>query len=146
MKLKTLGKALAGVALLSASSGVMAKEAGDWLLKFGAMNVDPKSNNGDVVSVDSDTSVTLSLSYMFTENWAIDVLAAYPFEHTLNLVDGTRIGETTHLPPTVSVQYHFLPNADFQPYLGLGINYTNFFDEELSGPLEGNDLSLDDSW
>ena len=30
-------------------------------------------------------------------------------------------------PPTVSLQYHFLPDAKFQPYAGFGVNYTHFF-------------------
>lgn len=146
MKLKTLGKALAGVALLGASQMALAHEDGDWLFRFGAMNVDPKSNNGDVVDVDSDTSFTFTFSYMLTENWAIDLLAAWPFEHGIDLKDGPRVGKTKHLPPTLSIQYHFLPNAQFQPYAGVGVNYTNFFDEETSGLLAGSELSLDDSW
>ena len=39
-----------------------------------------------------------------------------------------------------------MPTEKFQPYLGFGINYTNFFSEETTGPLEGLDLELDDSW
>ena len=141
-----LTHALLGLALLSASSATLAHDKGDWLFRIGGMNVDPKSNNGEVVDVKSDSSITLTFSYLLTENWAIDVLAAYPFEHGINLKGGDRVAKTKHLPPTVSLQYHFLPQADFQPYVGLGLNYTNFFDEETTGALEGADLSLDDSW
>lgn len=147
MKTRTVTRGIFGLALLGASALANAHEAGDWLVRIGGGQVDPKSNNGDVVDVGSDSSVTATLTYMMTERWAIDVLAAWPFEHSINLKgDGTRVGSTKHLPPTVSLQYHFLPNADFQPYVGLGINYTNFFDEETTGPLAGSDLSLDDSW
>ena len=41
-----------------------------------------------------------------------------------------------------------LPEA-FQPYVGLGINYTIFFDEDLSSRQKDNgfsNLELDDSW
>ncbi len=141
-----LTRGLAALALLGASGLAAAHEPGDWLLRVGASQVDPKSNNGDVVDVESDSSLTFTLSYLITEHWAVDVLAAWPFEHAINLKDGTRIGKTKHLPPTVGIQYHFLPNADFQPYIGLGVNYTNFFDEKTTGPLEGANLSLDDSW
>lgn len=147
MKTRTVTRGIFGLALLGASALANAHEAGDWLVRIGGGQVDPKSNNGDVVDVGSDSSVTATLTYMMTERWAIDVLAAWPFEHSINLKgDGTRVGSTKHLPPTVSLQYHFLPNADFQPYVGLGVNYTNFFDEETTGPLAGSDLSLDDSW
>ncbi|MEM9301262.1 MAG: OmpW family outer membrane protein, partial [Pseudomonadota bacterium] len=46
----------------------------------------------------------------------------------------------------VSLQYHFQNWDRFKPYVGLGVNYTTFFSEETQGPLEGVDLSLDDSW
>lgn len=146
MNSKKLTKGILVLAMLGASSVATAHEAGDWLVRIGGSQVDPKSNNGDVVNVDADSSISATLSYMLTEHWAIDVLAAWPFEHDINLNGGPEVGSTKHLPPTVSVQYHFLPNADFQPYVGLGINYTTFFDEETTGPLAGSDLSLDDSW
>jgi outer membrane protein len=146
MNSKKLTKGILVLAMLGASSVATANEAGDWLVRIGGSQVDPKSNNGDVVNVDADSSISATLSYMLTEHWAIDVLAAWPFEHDINLNGGPEVGSTKHLPPTVSVQYHFLPNADFQPYVGLGINYTTFFDEETTGPLAGSDLSLDDSW
>ena len=62
---------------------------------------------------------------MMTDNWAVELLAAYPFEHDIYLVDGPEVGSTKHLPPTVSLQYHFMPDSTFQPYLGAGVNYTN---------------------
>ena len=147
MKLKTFGQAALGALLLSSSFAASAFEDGDWLIRFGGSNVDPKSNNGDVVDVDSDTSITFTGSYMLTDAWSLELLAAWPFEHTINLKsDGSRVGSTKHLPPTFSINYHLFRNADFRPYVGVGVNYTNFFDEETTGALEGADLSLDDSW
>lgn len=141
-----ISKGLLALAMLGTSSAALAHDQGDWLLRFGAAQVDPKSNNGDVVSVGSGSSAVFSLGYMITDHWAVDILAAWPFNHDISLVDGTEVGSTDHLPPTVTFQYHFLPNADFQPYVGLGINYTTFFDTETTGPLAGSDLDLDDSW
>ena len=145
MKLKT---ALCVAALLGATTvnTATAMEQGDWLIRFGVSNVDPTSNNHEVVSVDSGTSATINFTYMMTANWAVEVLAAYPFEHDIYLVNGPEVGSTKHLPPTVSLQYHFLPDSTFQPYIGAGVNYTTFFSEKLYGPLEGAKLSLDDSW
>ncbi|NIW24803.1 MAG: outer membrane beta-barrel protein [Gammaproteobacteria bacterium] len=60
-------------------------------------------------------------------------------------MDGTIVGDTEHLPPTFSIQYHFLPNGRFRPYAGIGINYTTFTSESTTGPLAGSDLSLDAS-
>jgi len=139
--------AVAGVVLsLGLANTAVAFEPGDWLVRVGATNVDPKSNNHDVVKVDSATSLSLNFTYMMTDVWAVEVLAAYPFKHDITLHDGTKVGSTKQLPPTVSLQYHFNPTGKFQPYLGLGINYTNFFSESTTGPLDGLNLSLGDSW
>jgi len=123
-----------------------AKEQGDWLVRFGGSNVDPKSDNSDIVSVDSQFGVTFNFSYFMTRNLAIELLAALPYKHDISLLDGTHVGSTKHLPPTVSLQYHFLPDAGIQPYFGLGFNYTQFFSEKTRGPLAGTDLDLDSSW
>ena len=130
----------------AAANPALAMDQGDWLIRFGVSQVDPKSNNHPAVSVDSATSATFNFTYMMTANWAVELLAAYPFEHDISLVGGPEVGSTKQLPPTVSLQYHFLPDSTFQPYVGLGVNYTNFFSEKLYGPLEGASLSLDDSW
>src|SRR5690606_27138917 len=86
------------------------------------------------------------VTYMLSPNWGVQLLAALPFEHDIELADGgTRVASTKHLPPTFSVLYHFMPEAQFQPYLGVGVNVTMFFDEDTRGPLEGADLDLDTS-
>ncbi len=124
-----------------------AQEAGDWIVRVGLGNVDPKSNNGDVASVDSGVAAVFNATYMVTNNVGIELLAATPFEHDIKLAaDGTRVGQTKHLPPTLSVQYHFDTNSAFKPYVGAGLNFTTFFDERTSGPLSGTDLELDDSF
>ena len=144
-KLKTA--AVAGIALsMGLANTAIAFEPGDWLIRAGVTNVDPKSNNHEIVSVDSAASLSLNFTYMMTDVWAVEVLAAYPFEHDIYLVGGPKVGSTKHLPPTVSLQYHFMPTSKFQPYVGVGINYTNFFSEKTTGPLTGSNLSLGDSW
>jgi outer membrane protein len=56
--------------------------------------------------------------------------------------------ETKVLPPTLTLQYHFLPNSSVRPYIGAGLNYTYFFDEEVVGVLDQPDakVKLDSSW
>ena len=131
---------------LGLANTAMAFEPGDWLIRAGGSYVNPASDNNSTVSVESASSFSFNFSYMMTDIWAIEVLAAYPFKHDIELLDGTKVGSTKHLPPTVSLQYHFRPTESLQPYIGLGVNYTNFFSEKTTGPLEGSDLDLDDSW
>jgi len=137
----------AGIALSMGFAGTAAAyEPGDWLVRVGASYVSPASDNHETVSVESATSATINLTYMMTDCWALELLAAYPFKHDLEYADGTKIGSTKQLPPTLSLQYHFRPTEKLQPYVGVGINYTSFFDEKTTGPLEGMDLNLGDSW
>ncbi|MBT8069454.1 MAG: OmpW family protein [Xanthomonadales bacterium] len=131
---------------LGLANTATAFEPGDWLVRAGASYVNPASDNSDIVSVEPGTSFTINLTYMMTDVWAIEVLAAYPFKHDIELLDGTKVGSTKHLPPTVSLQYHFRPTEQFQPYVGIGLNYTTFSSEKTTGPLEGTDLKLGDSW
>jgi outer membrane protein len=137
----------AGVALsMGLANTAMAFEPGDWLVRVGASYVNPQSDNHDVVSVEPAASATINFTYMMTDIWAVEVLAAYPFKHDIELLDGTKIGSTKQVPPTVSLQYHFRPTQKLQPYVGLGLNYTNFFSEKTTGPIAGSNLSLGDSW
>ena len=146
MKIKALLSTLALLSL-AASSTAMAVEKGDWLIRAGYTSVNPKSNNHPIVSVDSAASLGLNFSYFFTNNLSVEVLAAYPFEHDIHLAGGgEKVASTKHLPPTVSVQYHFMPDNKFKPYVGAGINYTTFFSTKTYGALEGTDLKLGDSW
>jgi len=145
MQLKT---ALCATILLgtAAFNTASAMDQGDWLLRGGASYVHPTSDNHDTVKVKSATSFTFNIGYMLTEAWSLELLAAWPFKHDIELLDGTKVGSTKHLPPTLSVQYHFAPNSRFQPYVGLGLNYTSFFSEKTTGPLADFDLKLDSSW
>ena len=68
----------------------------------------PDSDNSEIISVDDGASLIFNGSYFFTPNVALEVLAALPFSHDIELLGGGgNVGETKHLPPTVSVQHHF---------------------------------------
>jgi outer membrane protein len=147
MQFKTKTALVVGMAMgLGFAGTATAFEPGDWLVRVGASYVSPASDNHEIVDVESGTSATINLTYMMTDVWALELLAAYPFKHDLELADETKIGSTKQLPPTLSIQYHFRPTEKFQPYVGFGINYTDFSSEKTTGPLEGTDLNLGSSW
>ena len=143
-------------ALLAAGAAAIpaqAHEAGDVLFKVGATQVRPKSDNGSVLdgSVDLDVSSSVrpsfALTYMATRNVGIELLGAWPFQHDIRGSGGLgKIGSTRQLPPTLSLQWHFLPDSTVQPYVGVGVNYTHFFDTRSEGAISGSDLKLQDSW
>lgn len=137
-----------------------AYEKGDWIFRAGWGMVAPDgtaasfTDEGDslYVEVDEASALTLTGAYFFSPNWSFEVLAASPFKHDVKLgltgEGSAKIAEVTQLPPTFTFQYHFMPDATFRPYVGLGLNWTTFFDEELVSDLSDQGLSLkvDDSW
>lgn len=151
MKLQSL--VLAAATALTMTSA-FAVPAGTWTVAAGAHYVDPKSDNGTLknglsVDVDGDVRPTISGEYFVADNVGVELLAAIPFHHdiTLKAGDTTIDAKTQHLPPTLSVQYHFdgdnLP-MNVKPFVGVGVNYTTFFKERIYLG-NGNDLELDDS-
>jgi outer membrane protein len=137
-----------------ACSGAAWAAPGDLTVRVGAAHVAPNDDSSDLdgaeVSVDGSTSLGISLSYMLGERLGIGVLGAWPFEHDIKgagTLDGAgTVAKTKHLPPTVTLQYHFAPEASVRPFVGAGINYTKFFSEKTEGALDGVDINLDDSW
>ena len=147
-----------GLALALATLPAQAYEKGDWIIRGGVGVVEPESTAYESVPddlrimVDSGTAMTLTGVYMFSPNWGFEILASTPFSHdieagVIGLPGSLKIGETKHLPPTFSFQYHFMPDGTFQPYVGAGLNWTIFFDESLDQTVfPGASLKLDDSF
>ena len=135
--------------LAAASVSTAHADDGNWVVRFGAHVVDPASGNGHLAgmtaSIGSSTRPTGSIEYLATPHWGIEALAALPFEHEVEL-DGQKAACTRQLPPVIGVNYHFLPDAEVSPFVGAGINYTYFFDTKGKGLLQGDRVSIDNSW
>jgi outer membrane protein len=142
-----------GLAAIATFSGhTLAYEAGDIIIRGGAAIVEPNESSSTIfienpalgdtgignIKVGTDTQLGLSGTYMFTSNLGLEVLAATPFSHDISLPAlNEKIASTKHLPPTVTLNWHMNePSAKFQPYLGVGFNYTVFFDEKVTPALD----------
>lgn len=149
----------AGVALTVALAGGVAMAApGDIAVRVGVAHVSPNDESGEVagfgagseVSVDGATSLGISLTYMAGRNLGVGVLGAWPFKHDIKgagaIAGAGKVAEVKQLPPTVTLQYHFSPDAAVRPFIGAGFNYTTFFSEKTTGALDGTDMELDDSF
>ena len=159
------------VALALAAPLANAFEAGDILIRAGAITVNPEADSSSVkvdqgplagadlggkATLSSDTQLGLNFAYMLTNHLGIELLAATPFEHDVKL-KGTalsaangKLGTLKHLPPTLSLVYYPLdPKSAFQPYVGGGINYTYIYDEHVSSEAEAagfSDFKAESSW
>lgn len=141
--MKTLVLALVAAGSLAAPA--LAQSAGDMTLGFGVGYVNPKSDNGTVAGgatvIGDNTRPTFTFEYFIRDNIGIELLAALPFKHDI-YVGGAKAGVTKHLPPTVSVNYHFPTGVAIKPFVGVGVNYTTFFED--TSPL--GKLDIEDSW
>lgn len=142
-----------------------AHQQGDIIVRGGFTTVTPDESTSTIIAggndlgvaltIDSNTQLGINIAYFVTDNINIELLAATPFKHDVNfsvndpLGTGTKLGEVTHLPPTLTANYYFNDaSSAFQPYIGAGINYTFIFDEEFTPANKEaglSNLSLDNS-
>jgi outer membrane protein len=108
-----------------------------WIVKGGLGYMMPKNNPGNVdfddgkvaVEFDDAWAGIFSVGYMFDEHWAGEMYVATPFQTDITF-RGVGQGEADLVPLTFSALYYFNPNGRWRPYLGAGINFTEFYGEK----------------
>ena len=154
----TLKLAVAG-AVVAMALPVQAQQ-GDWLVRARILNISPQvSSSLGTLGVSNEVTPEVDFSYFFTDNISAELILATQ-RHTVNNA-GASLGKVSHLPPTLTLQYHFLPKEAFNPYVGAGLNYTRFYNTSLAlgatplvvdknswgGALQaGVDYALDKKW
>ena len=134
LALAALMSTTALTAASAAEAGFKAKSAGDIVIRARGIYVTPSESSslsapGGDVNVGNDTVPEVDFSYFLTDNVALELIAATT-RHTVNgsgTLSGTNLGKVSLLPPTLTVQYHFMPKERFSPYVGAGLNYTFFY-------------------
>lgn len=135
MKKNILAVSAAAVALMAAVPAVQAQES-PWLVRVRAVDLDSanKENYGPATLTVNDKVIPeVDISYFFSPNLAAELILTYPQKHTF-YADGTSIGTLKHLPPTLSLQYHFTDLGAFKPYVGAGVNFTRFSSVNVALP------------
>ena len=146
----TLAILLAGTV---AATGAQAKQ-GDILVRVRAINVMPQEKSGPIlpatttsadissqkVSVNDTITPEIDFTYMVSDNIGLELIAGTA-RHTVSgvgtVIGGAKLVETNVLPPTLTVQYHMAPEGAFRPYVGVGANYTTFFNTKAQSDLIG---------
>ena len=136
-----------GAALLSAALPANAAQ-GDVLVRARTILVAPNEKSGGIlpslgaekVAVSNSFMPEVDFTYMATNHFGVELVLATT-KHKLSGRTGTtgsigKLGSTWVLPPTLVAQYHFAPEAKVRPYVGAGINYTVFWNEDASKGLE----------
>jgi outer membrane protein len=134
---------------------------GDWLVRLRGIWVAPQDESSAVLptfptgsaSVDDAIVPELDFTYFLSDHVGAElILATSPHDISGEgaLAGLGKIADTMALPPTLTLQYHFMPNAKFRPYVGVGVNWTVFYSEDATSALNtaigATKVSLDDSF
>jgi outer membrane protein len=154
-------KAIIGAAIAAATLPAMAQQEGNWMVRVRAVNLDManKSDAGsgaltpallpaDAVKVNDKLIPEVDISYFITKNIAAELVLTIPQKQNVTISTGPLaepVGSFKHLPPTLLLQYHFLPDGQFRPYVGVGVNYTRISSVSLRSNIAGANLGLESS-
>jgi outer membrane protein len=133
-------------------------ESADWIARLRAISISPNDSSstildtGTAVTVDSKATVEVDITMMLSDTWGLELIAATA-AHDLATsggdLGGVSAGEVSVLPPTLTLQYFFATDSGLHPYAGVGVNFTLFYDYELSDALAGvgaTDVDFDNSF
>lgn len=146
---------LAAAALAAATIALPIAEAaaGDspWMIRGRVIGVIPQEDSSltpNIGEVEAEGAVVpeIDITYFATPNIAFELIAATsPHDMSVDLTGGGNLdlGSVWVLPPTLLAQYHFLPEGEFRPYVGAGINYTHLWNVDDTA---GTSVDYDGGW
>ena len=93
--------------------------------------------NGVIAGASTNTSSAiipmLDVAYYLTKNWAIEAICCVAPHHIQGT--GTIASDFARawlFPPSIMAQYHFTNFGAFQPYVGVGVNFTTFWNTRVN--------------
>ena len=122
---------------------LVGKEANTFMIRLRAIGVIPLNSSSSVSAIGGSVSATaqaapeVDLSYFLTDHIAFELIAAST-RHNVSvrnsILGNVDVGSVWVLPPTLTVQYHFMPHSAFSPYIGAGINVSFFYATQPANP------------
>ncbi|WP_245273659.1 OmpW family protein [Mesorhizobium sp. WSM3224] len=88
---------------------------------------------GSGLSYSDTVTPELDISYYFTDNLAAELILGTTRANIYGAgtISGLgKIGKVGVLPPTLTLQYHFTDFGAFRPYVGAGVTYTMFYNQD----------------
>lgn len=150
MKKVMLCSAVLGL-VAATGTGPARADDGPWEVRVRAVYMDPANGSDaipalavpkDAIHINSKVLPDVDFEYRFTPRWSAELILTYPQTQQVTversaLGGPVGIGSFKHLPPILTAKYNFLPDSDFQPYVGLGINITLMYDDNIVVPVTG---------
>lgn len=111
--------------------GVAQAAQGDWLVRGRVLGVVPDESStvsaGGKAEVGDTVTPELDFTYFLLDNLAAELILGTSKHDVDWTVGPTSLGSVWLLPPTLTLQYHPMPEGSFRPYFGAGVNYTIFY-------------------
>jgi outer membrane protein len=141
--IKLQAAAVAAFAALAFAAPANAEILDNFQIKVGVSGILP-DESGDPIDVEiSDEWVpSLQIEYFFNDNVSAELLCCVA-THDVATTGGLDLGEVTHFPPTLTLKYRWTNFGQVEPYVGAGVNYTAFIDDE---PPAGMTIDYDESF
>lgn len=140
-------KLILAMTLCLGFSGISYASENPWLFRLRGIVVVPSVSSstinvigGNVTDISTAVVPEFDISYFFTPHIAAELILGttrHTVKATGTAVGNPDLGSVFLLPPTLTAQYHFLPNAIINPYLGVGLNYTYFYNVKNGPGLSG---------
>ena len=128
---------IAGISPLDGHGKVFDAGAGHPLLGSIGVMTGLTGANGIIAGASTNTSSSvvpmLDAAYFLTKNWAIEAICCVAPHHIQGT--GTIASDFARawlFPPSVMLQYHVTNFGAFQPYLGVGVNFTTFWNTRVN--------------
>lgn len=150
-----LGAAFLAVAGVAQAQDVTPKAKGLIVLNVRATAVVPSGSDpittlagastGLRAKANYDAVPTVGLTYFLSDHVAVEAIAGTT-KHTVKAkgpATNVAVKDTWVLPPVVTLQYHFAPQAQVSPYIGAGVNYMLFYGGDNKN---GFNLKIDDGF
>jgi outer membrane protein len=105
---------------------------------FSALGINFAKN---AISVNDKLIPEIDIDYAFSDTINAELVLTIPQSQEVTLAGVGKLGTFKHLPPTLFVQYQSNPGGTIRPYIGLGVNFTLIWGNELM--VAGIPLHLD---
>ncbi len=121
-------------------------------IKLGVIGVLPDEGGETSIGGGPDISdeyvPSVQLEWFFGEHVSMELLccvAPHEVKAVGTILNDVDLGEVTLFPPTLTVKYRWTNFGAIEPYVGAGVNYTHFFNEDLPAGGVVTDIAYDDS-
>jgi outer membrane protein len=107
-------------------------------------NDDSSTTIGGTIDPEFGIAPEVDFTYFFTDHFAAELIAAttkHDVKAKNTALGSLDLGSVWALPPTLTAQYHINPHGQIRPYVGAGLGYIFWYNED-EGPVV-NDIKYE---